>query len=321
MGPFPPASPFKTLSADIEQGEDTRSAIRRMEAQLLELRRNSTSPTRSRTIKAMPSSPEKNFHLLSNGESSTPNYKQLKQRMMDEIEMDDAGGLIKNEDDDESINEDSLLEENSKPQTPLFGGLRNMFHNSKASSGLETPAIVGVREMFHNAPENPQTPDFSYMRHVFTEKRKPSTPNFDGIDDMMRIEDSEKTQRTGNDKDASGSNEILNSGPLAATKYPATRDHESGIPRASTKQKIPPVTRTLVRSGIQRPNLIRTRTVSTDISVMADDEATPSSLPITNLKTREQMDIPEAAVVHRTTRGRRKVRDESDVADDEAVSH
>lgn len=312
-----PASPFKALSADIEKGEDTRSAIKRMEAQLLELRRNSTSPTRPRISKDLcPPSPEKTFSLLSKEGNADSKYKTLKQRMKDEMESFEEEGF-------KSETSNQSAEPSAHFDTPPLDGLRNIFHISKTAHGIESPAVISLQDMFHAAQDNSSTSNLTGIHHSLTEKSTPRTPEIDSLGDMISLEKDPQQSQENVDKTGSsikgGSNESLDNDNDCGINDPDVKKSGPVGPGAVIGHgKIPTMTRNLVRSRARRPNLIRSRGTPTDASIMADDETTPD-LNTTKSSNQSSNGIPVAAIVHRTTRGRRNITIDSDIADDEAT--
>ncbi|EJD01880.1 uncharacterized protein FOMMEDRAFT_141116 [Fomitiporia mediterranea MF3/22] len=318
--PLAPASPFKTLSAHIEEGEDTQVVLQRMQAQVAE-RRMSLSPTRPRLTRNMgpgmpPLSPQKPFSLLASGPrrgSPIREMPKLEDGIMEETQNRPGKDDSMDVDDSETNkarNEENVDEndENTCPiaphsRTPRLDGLREMFRGPTKTAGLATPAVRGVRDLFR-APQPMQTPRMEGMRELFAERHAPETPTFDGIGDMMHVDEQDQTKDNNADE--------ITKGKRALENVPGHDAGSSQYPASTRKPSL--AVRTLSRGGrARRPELVRTRGTATDASTMADDEASPDSVvDDTSKRLKPNEGVPEAAVVHRGGRGHRTGRVGSD---------
>lgn len=283
--PEPPASPFKALSADIEDGEDTNVALRRLESQVAR-RRASLSPTRPRIAKESDSnsnplpSLQQTFSLLAPASRPFPVAEMVKH---EEEPLDFAGqadnAIVRRSSHEPALNE-----------TPRFDGIRTMFSIPQKPSGIESPAIRGVRTLFRDPSADPRTPRMDGIRHMFAEPRIPATPTFDGIENMMQVEENSSDQDV-SDERSSGT-----------TKLP--KDAEEGESGASGSNQNDIARPKRVQSKVPRRLPTKTKGTPSDMSTMADDEATPDALTFAQ-RTRSDAGLPEGAVVHRTGRARR----------------
>ncbi|KAH8112834.1 hypothetical protein DFH11DRAFT_1604182 [Phellopilus nigrolimitatus] len=321
-GPLPPPSPFKSIREDIEEGEDTHDVLKRMEASLAGMRRKSMAgaltgldrPNFGTEKVTRPPSPEKGFSLLAPGMNPSP-MRGIPERRL--LRFDEAGiveetsSQLKKEEDldpgdihaaliDESDDEEIEHNENTRlpshpplPVTPRMNGLREMFRTPHAPA-LATPAVRGVRELFreNRVASALQTPRLDGVRRLFAERRVPATPAFDGIEEMMHLEVEDETVPTDVTKEDEEEN-------AQDAHVDASEDMNDGLGvRQARARKASP--QPIARGKMSYP----VRGTPTDMSTMADDEATPDTVdtgPASKRRTAAR-GAPDAAIVHRTTR-------------------
>ncbi|THH09018.1 hypothetical protein EW145_g2328 [Phellinidium pouzarii] len=329
-GPSVPTSPFKSIREDIDDGENTRSVLKRMEDSLAGMRRKSLARQSIGVGRnaGLPPSPEKGFSLLASGSGPSPMRGRFEGRMQlrfgEDMIMEETGSQLKKEEEDmrndmtadankskgkdglkmevENEEEDEQDENIFRPRLPLqmpgtprMDGLRNMFRVPQAPVGLLTPAVRGVRELFREktAAIVPQTPRMDGIRSLFIEQRIPATPAFDGIAEMMQLDGDEGEPDLGKEDNEEGD------------KMPVDipKDIVDDIQPEDRKADPLPAPRPTVRGKETR--IVRG---TPDMSTMADDEATPDlgivPVPKGQLASRAGK-AGEAAVVHRTTRVRK----------------
>ncbi|KAI5116249.1 hypothetical protein M0805_007963 [Coniferiporia weirii] len=215
---------------------------------------------------------------------------------------DESGG---GDEDETEMDEDDEHDENAFPAhplphmagTPRMDGLKEMFRAPQAPIGLATPAVRGLRELFREKtkPSVLQTPRMDGMRSLFTERRPPRTPAYDGIEEMMHLDEAEEGE---GDSGEVGEDErsMPVDVPEDVVDDSQLKAQDVALPRAP---------QTVLRGKTSR----LVRATLTDSSTMADDEATPDSgaapVPKRRLASRAGKAGEDAAVVHRTSRVRR----------------
>ena len=312
--PQPPTSPFKALSADIEEGADTQVILKRMETQLAQ-RRASLSPTRPRIS-----------HGMGRGSGSLPSLTQTFSLLAPAARVLPFAGMLKREEEHTVLTPSSSTESNAEstqtgsnapqptlmlPETPRMDGLRKMFARPQEPAGLVTPAIRGVHSLFRepeSTTNNPETPRMDGLRQLFTQTRVPPTPAFDGIGDMMQVDEEEGPGRLADVPEG-----------IEEGGQDETPDQE----QEATPTGKGPSKRTLAAQS-KVPKRLPTRSrVLTDASTLGDDEASPApeELPTrSRAAAGEKSRAPEGAVVHRTGRARRNASN-SETEKEESVSH
>jgi hypothetical protein len=173
---------------------------------------------------------------------------------------------------DQTRDENTTMLGGQPPQTPQFDGLRTMFGKPQEPGGLKTPAFDGVRDLYRE-PQDPSMPRLDGVRQLFSEKQVPPTPAFHGTSEMMLVD-----QNPGSESNSDrGRSAQLKS---VLEDIEVDEEQEMATPKASSSRKPPSTSRTLTRSKGSQGELVRTHGTPTDLSTMADDEATPDSNPI-----------------------------------------
>lgn len=320
--PSPPRSPFKNIRKGLDEGEDTKLILAKMQETLDDMRSKSVSGrpsigmgrgkgfVGSSTPSPMKSS---NFSLLAPGQ--TPGKMNIFRRdpglMANDVVIEETGSQLRRAEADEQ-NEKHLDEQNARdgslddvmevdnqgdrrqraaapPKTPRMDGLRDMFR--LPGKGAATPSFKGVRELFRGPEQGKQTmlqtPRMDGVREMFREVRRVDTPEYDGLDTMLAVPEEVGAHHENDDYDI-GAEEKEDDNIEAA-------DEGRSNARAQRTATRPKSTRAL-------------RGTPTDLSTMADDEATPSdaagSSGTDRRGGRRAVKSPDGAVVHRTGKGK-----------------
>lgn len=328
LPPVMPPSPFKAIRENIDEGEDTKSVMKKMEESLDNMRRKSLAnigmgrPSmgagRGRGTLESPPKPKSEFSLLSSPTKvpafqlfvgSTNKSLRFDEALIEEPEGEEADGDnvpdafadaeecgVENDENKEPISR--------YPETPRLGDIRHMFSKVQAEAGITTPAVRGVRELFKvekDNPRAPRTPRMSSVRKLFIEKKTPPTPRFDGIEEMMHIEEEQDaeeeedmcTEEVVHEAHVIEEKEVINE-PEAQVQGPTAKSIKSPVTRI-------PKTATRTKSTRATP--------LTGSSAFADDEATPDTTTgITQGRSKRAVEagVPEAAVIHRGGRTARR---------------
>ena len=299
--PVAPTSPFKSISEEIDGGQDTRSVLKKMEESLAAMRRKSLLVGMGRGLPVSQAKQPHGFSLLapslSSAKTRTENIGAFKADITLGFEQtipEETGSRPrKDEEEKEGRHENGDVDLDHKhhqipPATPRMDGLRDLFRDTTAKTGLATPAFTGVRELFRTSEKTNQlhTPKMDGMRHMFKEKIVPMTPAYEGIEEMLQIE---------NDEDDDHNDENGHADDTVETNKPQkTSQLTIRAPKTGTRRQITRITE-------ESPN-------------MADDEITPEASTgpqpkgkrgVRNVEIPEG--TPEAAVVHRSGRIKRAV--------------
>lgn len=351
-----PASPFKNIRATIDDGEDTRNVLQRLEESLEDMRKKSASRQSigiSRGSGILTSPEKSGFSLLAKSvgvpfdktkvikrDLRMPSYG----RDMSALTKGTSSQLMKDESDeregDMDVGNMDVDDANNEKVEEAEGGNAAPSSPSKEAKAARrarrseivpaTPRMDGLKEMFQ-APRSDAglaTPAVRGMRNLFREKPAgvPSTPRMDGMRTLFTERHVPATPAY------DGINEMM---PEKIVEEDEEQDEEQ-IDEGSgeTVQRIQEDEVMQDESGPQpesqhavaprttaRSKAKLVRGTPTDLSTMADDEMTPDvgAGPVTKQHARKTED--NGAVVHKTSRARKTVAKRSaEPTEDEPVS-
>ncbi|KLO18960.1 hypothetical protein SCHPADRAFT_865893 [Schizopora paradoxa] len=254
-------SPFKKIGKGIDDGEETKAVLARMQETLEDMRAKKSSavpasPGIGRGQGMLSPSPEKpTFSLLARGVSprmQSPVFTAPTRQapILEDHQMDDADELdVKKDEEDSRLS--AIRTTKDVPKTPRLDGVRDLF---RVPTNPATPSFRGMRELFGKTdavPKQARTPRLEGVKEMFAEPKKVDSPRYDGVEDMMTIPEEEDIDITGLDEEASA--DVVEE--PSADKLCSTRPTRS-IPKAGAR----------ARQKALRGNV-------TDSSTMADDEA------------------------------------------------
>ena len=300
----PPTSPFKNIRKGIEDGEDTKSLITKMQETIEGMQRGRQSLGGRVSLG------------IGRGAGLLPSPIKLGQPLFsprkDALDEPPIDAILEENEDEELGCQDETTSAKLSVTDEEGRSSSDSIHMTKAGveKGLSvgsqnvpvTPSFKGVRELFFSQKYIAATPKMDGMRKLFSVPPEVATPSYAGLDSMLNLPEEDVTEQLENgDSDEEEAPQAGNN-----TEEDGKTNVETTIAKAT-----PP---TVIRKPIRT-----LRGTLTGSSTLADDEATPdlSAPKRRGLSSRtrgaaggavsQSSTIPEGAVVHRSTRLKKPV--------------